>query len=64
VLKDIDEAMSGHVFCRVQSSYLFNVNRIKKYVRGDGGYLIMDDDATISISRNRRQEFMEMFSRF
>lgn len=64
VLKDIDEALSGPDFCRVHSSYLINVNRIKKYVRGDGGYLVMDDDATVSISRNRRQEFMELFSKF
>lgn len=64
VLKDIDEALSGPDFCRVHSSYLININRIKKYVRGDGGYLVMDDDATISISRNRRQEFMELFSKF
>lgn len=64
VLKDIDEALSGPDFCRVHSSFLINVNHIRKYVRGDGGYLLMDDDAQISISRNRRQEFMEMFSRF
>jgi two-component system LytT family response regulator len=64
VLKDIDEALHGPDFCRVHSSFLINVNRIKKYVRGDGGYLIMDDDANISISRNRRQEFMELFSKF
>jgi len=64
VLKDIDEALSGPDFCRVHSSFLINVNRIKKYVRGDGGYLIMDDDTNISISRNRRQEFMELFSKF
>lgn len=64
VLKDIDEALSGPDFCRVHSSFLINVNRIKKYVRGDGGYLVMDDDANISISRNRRQEFMDLFSKF
>src|SRR6187397_479745 len=64
VLKDIDEALSGPDFCRVHSSFLINVNRIKKYVRGDGGYLIMDDDTNISISRNRRQEFIELFSKF
>jgi two-component system, LytTR family, response regulator len=64
VLKDIDEALSGPDFCRVHSSFLINVNRIKKYVRGDGGYLVMDDDTDVSISRNRRQEFMELFSKF
>lgn len=64
VLKDIDEALEGPDFCRVHSSFLININRIRKYVRGDGGYLLMDDDTSIPISRSRRQEFMELFSRF
>lgn len=64
VLKEIDEALSGPDFYRVHSSFLININRIKKFVRGDGGYLVMDNDAMINISRNRKQEFMEMFSRF
>ncbi|MFT4155417.1 LytR/AlgR family response regulator transcription factor [Parafilimonas sp.] len=63
-LRDIDEALSGDDFYRVHSSYLINLNRIKKFVRIDGGHLIMDNDATIHISRSRKQEFMEMFSRF
>ncbi len=64
VLKEIDEALSGPDFYRVHSSYLININHIKKFVRGDGGYIIMDNDATVSISRNRKQEFMELFSKF
>lgn len=64
VLKDIDEALEGPDFFRVHSSYLINLNRIKKFVRGDGGYIIMDNDAVVSISRSRKQEFMELFSRF
>lgn len=64
VLKDIDEVLSGPDFYRVHSSYLININRIKKLVRGDGGYIIMDNDATVSISRSRRQEFMELFEKF
>ena len=64
VLKDIDEALSGPDFYRVHNSYLINLNRIKKFVRGEGGYIVMDNDVAISISRSRRQEFMEMFARF
>ena len=64
VLKDIDETLSGNDFCRIHNSYLININHIKKYVRGDGGYVIMENDVTISISRSRRHEFMELFSKF
>jgi two-component system, LytTR family, response regulator len=64
VLKDIDEALSGPDFYRVHNSYLINLNHIKKFVRGEGGYVVMDNDVAISISRSRRQEFMDMFARF
>ena len=64
VLKDIDEALSGPDFFRVHNSWLINLNQIAKFVRGDGGYVVMQDGATVSISRSRRQEFMELFEKF
>ena len=64
VLKDIDEALSGPDFFRVHNSFLINLNHISKFVRGDGGYVVMEDGASISISRSRRQAFMEMFEKF
>lgn len=64
VLKEIDEALAGPDFFRIHNSYLINLNKIKKFVRGEGGYVVMEDNATVSISRSRRQEFMELFSRF
>lgn len=64
VLKDIEEALAGPDFYRVHNSFLVNINRIQKFVRGDGGYVVMEDGADISISRSRRQEFMDRFSKF
>ena len=63
-LEDIDEALSGPDFYRIHNSYLINLNHISKYVRGDGGYVVMQDGVTVSISRSRRQEFMELFEKF
>jgi two-component system LytT family response regulator len=64
VLKEIDEALSGSDFFRIHNSFLVNLNHISRYVRGDGGYVVMADGATVGISRSRRQEFMEMFEKF
>ncbi|MBS1754381.1 MAG: LytTR family DNA-binding domain-containing protein [Ferruginibacter sp.] len=64
VLKDIDEVLSGPDFYRVHSSFLININHIKKLIRGEGGYILMDNEAPISISRSKRQEFMEKFEKF
>jgi two-component system LytT family response regulator len=63
-LKEIDEALSGNDFYRIHNSYLVNLNQIQKFVRGDGGYVVMNDGKSVSIARARRQEFMELFSRF
>ena len=63
-LKEIDEALSGVDFYRIHNSFLINLNHIQKFVRGDGGYVLMNDGKAVSISRSRRQEFMELFSRF
>lgn len=64
VLREIDEVLSGSDFYRVHNSFVVNINRIKKFVRGEGGYLVMDNDAIVSISRSKKQEFMELFSKF
>jgi two-component system LytT family response regulator len=64
VLKEIDEALAGPDFFRIHNSYLVNLNHITKFVRGDGGYVVMQDGASVGISRSRRQEFMELFEKF
>ena len=63
-LKEIDEALAGPDFYRIHNSFLINLNHIQKYVRGDGGYVLMNDGKSVSISRSKRQEFMDMFSKF
>ncbi|MBC7889067.1 MAG: response regulator transcription factor [Ferruginibacter sp.] len=64
VLKDIDETLSGPDFYRIHNSFLININAISKFVRGDGGYVVMSNGTTVGISRSRRQEFMELFEKF
>ena len=63
-LKDIDESLSGQAFFRIHHSYLININQMKRYLRGDGGYVIMNDDQQISISRSRKDEFFSRFEKF
>jgi two-component system LytT family response regulator len=64
VLKDIDEATERpRLLPRAQ--FLPDQCQPHQEIRTRGWrYLIMDDDMNISISRNRRQEFMEVVSKF
>lgn len=63
-LKDIDETLSGQDFFRVHNSYLININQIRKFVRGEGGYVVMNDDHQITIARSKREEFFGRFEKF
>lgn len=63
-LKEIDETLSGKDFFRVHNSYLVNINHITKFVRGDGGYILMPDQTQITISRSKRDDFFQLFAKF
>ncbi len=60
----LEEILDGQGFFRVHNSHLVNMRNIRQYVRTDGGYLVMDDGATVSVARNRKDDFMEQFSKF
>ena len=57
-LKEYEEVLEPHGFFRVHHSHLVNLNHIQKYVRGDGGYVIMSDHSTITVSRNKKESFL------
>ena len=55
-LKDVEEQLSEFPFMiRVHHSYLVNLNEIARYVRGEGGYLVMNDGTSINVSRSRKE---------
>lgn len=63
-LKEIQETLSGKDFFRVHNSYLVNLNHITKFVRGDGGYIVMPDQTQITIARSKKEEFFQLFTKF
>jgi two-component system LytT family response regulator len=34
---------------------------VTKYIRGEGGYLIMTDGSTVNVSRSRKDALMKFF---
>lgn len=58
-LKDIEEMLEDHGFVRVHHSHLVNLNEIEKYVKGEGGYLVMSDGTTVDVSRSKKEILMK-----
>lgn len=60
-LGDIEEVLEGRNFLRVHRKYLINLDHIKKYVRGEGNYLIMSNEESIPVARNKKEKLIEKF---
>ena len=61
-LKEMEEQLDGFPsFIRVHHSYLVNLNEVTKYVRGEGGYLVMSDGSTVNVSRSRKEALLKLF---
>jgi two-component system LytT family response regulator len=62
-LGEVEDILGTENFYRVHNSHLVNLSHIERYVRNDGGYVVMSDGEEISIARNRKDGFMEQFAR-
>ena len=54
-LKEIEGLLEEHQFLRVHHSHVVNLNEIRKYLRGEGGQLIMSDGSAVDVSRSRKE---------
>ena len=63
-LGDFEDLLSPHGFFRIHKSYLINLSHLKKYLRGEGGQVIMADGSTLDVSRRKKEELMVLVSQF
>jgi len=60
-LGDIQEILEERNFLRIHRQYLINLSHIKKYVRGEGNYVIMSNDQSVPVARNQKERLIEKF---
>ncbi len=60
-LKDIQELLEDRGFLRVHRQYIINLDQIKKFYKGEGSYIIMNNNVSIPISRMYKDKFIEQF---
>ncbi len=55
-----EEKLNSFPFCRIHNQHLININHAKEYVKGDGGYVVMDNGKSLSVSRAKKEGLLEM----
>lgn len=58
-LKEIEELLEDYSFLRVHHSHLINLNEVCKYIKGEGGYLVMSDGSSVNVSRSRKDGLLK-----
>jgi len=56
-----DQIQDFNFFLRVHNSYVVNLNEVTKYIRGEGGYLVMSDNSSVNVSRSRKDALLKFF---
>jgi len=59
-LKDYEDLLPANQFFRIHHSFIINTNHMRKYVKGDGGQVLMSNGKMIDVSRRRKEEFIKM----
>ncbi len=60
-LKDFEDVLPPAIFCRIHHATIINVNYVKKYFKGRGGYAEMEDGKSIEISIRKKNDFFDRF---
>lgn len=57
-LKEFEGMLNFDQYYRPHKSYLVNLNQLDKYVRGQGGYLILKDGTQVPVARAQKPDLM------
>jgi two-component system, LytTR family, response regulator len=57
-IKDYEDILPETLFCRIHNSHIINLQKIEKYHKGRGGYVVLEDGSEIEVASRRRQEFL------
>lgn len=57
-LFDYDNLLKDASFFRIHKSFLINLIHVREYQRGEGGVVIMSNNAEIEVSRRKKDQFL------
>jgi two-component system LytT family response regulator len=62
-IKDYEELLCGDGFYRIHNTCLINLKHVCRYIKGEGGVVVLSNNAQHEVSRRRKSDFLEMLSK-
>lgn len=61
-LKEFEELLPAETFVRIHHAHLINKSFVERYIRGDGGQVVMRGGVVLDVSKRKKAEFLQAIS--
>jgi two-component system, LytTR family, response regulator len=61
-LKQVVDLLDMPPFFRVHNSFLVNLQYAIRYIKGEGGYLVLNNDMTVPVSRAKKDALLQLIT--
>lgn len=61
-LKEFEELLKEYKFERIHHTHLINLNYLKKFVKTDGGYVVMADGSNLPVAQRKKEQLLQLLS--
>jgi two-component system LytT family response regulator len=58
-LKDYEELLPSDTFIRIHNSYIINKDYIERYIRGEGGQVVIEGNIMLDVSKRKKADFLQ-----
>ena len=62
-LKEVGELLKDEAFVRIHHSHIINLAHCSRYVNSNMNYVLMNDGEKLNVSRSRKSELMNKFTK-
>lgn len=62
-LKDYEDILPSEIFIRIHHSYIVNKNSVDKYIKGDGGQVVLKNGTLLDVSKRKKIDFLQAMGR-
>ncbi|MBN9383343.1 MAG: response regulator transcription factor [Chitinophagaceae bacterium] len=59
-LKEFEDLLPSEQFFRTHHSHIINLQYIKRYIKGDGGQIELNNGELVDVSRKKKEEFLKL----
>jgi len=61
-LKDFEQLLSSKQFFRIHKANIINLSYVSKYLKGDGGEVVMVEGSSLEVSRQKKVELLALLA--